>query len=64
VSLGVFLTVPVTLMLLSRAALHRDRAEGVEMPDLLRVGPDGRIERNLPEGKPAKEDSSLQVSPD
>lgn len=29
VGLGIMVTVPVTLMLLGRAALHRDRAEGV-----------------------------------
>ena len=32
VGLGIMTTVPVTLMLLGRAALHRDRAEGTLPP--------------------------------
>jgi multicomponent K+:H+ antiporter subunit G len=44
--IGIFLTVttPVTLMLLARAALHRDRAEG---------NPEVPVEPQVPEGEPA-----------
>ena len=43
IGLAVLSTVPVTLMLLGRAALHRDRAEGrSDLPPLLRADRDGR----------------------
>lgn len=40
--IGVFvmLTTPVTLMLLGRAALNRDRAEGAPLPSAMPVGED------------------------
>lgn len=46
VGLGMLVTVPVVLMLLGRAALHRDRQESADRPALFTVGPDGRIVRS------------------
>ncbi len=43
IGLAVMCTVPVTLMLLGRAALHRDRSEGrTDMPPVLRACRDDR----------------------
>jgi multicomponent K+:H+ antiporter subunit G len=42
ITVFVVVTTPVTLMLLARAALHRDRAEGdPDAPGPLRASPDG-----------------------
>lgn len=39
----IVLTTPITLMMLGRAALHRDRAEGSpDLPEAMQAGPDRR----------------------
>ncbi|MTD98958.1 cation:proton antiporter [Paracoccus sp. YIM 132242] len=41
IGLCIIVTTPVTLMMLARASLHRDRAEGsADLPEAMRIRPD------------------------
>lgn len=65
IGMGVLTTVPVTLMLLGRAALHRDRIEGhSDLAPILRVGYDGRAQEVNEVDLPDEEDVAGQVTSD